>query len=110
VNQIKTQEDTENIEKVSSEDMGVDTRKLHLSRKRPEESKEYEPEENKKAPRIANFEFPKGCEYVGTKAGPLSQQFMLGMESHGMYRREKRIKHLDPRCKSPSLPRGHRPI
>ena len=35
---------------------------------------------------------------------------MLVMESHDTSRREKRLKHLDPRCKSPSLPRGHRPL
>jgi len=45
----------------------------HLTRKRSEDSKEYEPEKNKKAPRTANFECPKGCVYIGTKAGPLSQ-------------------------------------
>ena len=36
--------------------------------------------------------------------------FMLVMESHGTCRREKRLKHLDPRCKSPSLRRSHRPL
>jgi hypothetical protein len=73
-NHSETQEDNENDEKGSLQHMDVDTRKSHLSTKRPEDSKEYEPEKNKKAPRTANFECRKGCGYVGTKAGPLSQR------------------------------------
>jgi hypothetical protein len=64
----ETQEDTENDEKGFSEDMDVDTRKSHLTRKRYEDNKEYEPEKNKKAPRTANFE----C-HVWSKAEPVSQ-------------------------------------
>ena len=44
------------------------------------------------------------------KLGHWHSMFMLVMESHGTSRREKRLKHLYPRCKSPSLRRGHRPL
>ena len=72
-NQSESQKDTENDERGYSEDTDVDMGKSHLTRERPEDSKEYEPERNQKEPRTGNFECPKGCGYVGTTTGPLSQ-------------------------------------
>jgi hypothetical protein len=68
-----TEEDTENDRIGSSQDMDVDTQKSRLTRKRPEDSREYDPEKNKKTPRTENFGCPKGCGYVGTRARALSQ-------------------------------------
>jgi hypothetical protein len=95
-NHSETQEDNENDEKGSLEDMDVELVARNMS---PRKIRKHQ-----------GLQISSALDTWVPKLDHYHSMFMLVMESHETCRREKRIEHLDPRCKSPSLPRSHRPL